>query len=271
MAALRPSSPIVTLTTDFGNRDHYVASMKGVLLALNPALTIVDVSHEIRPQQVLEAGFTLACAFPAFPAGTIHVLVVDPGVGTSRRLLLARTEHHFFLAPDNGALGLVFEEEPAREVIGITAAHHFRNPASPTFHGRDILAPVAARLALGTAPAHFGEPVADWVPSPAPPPGPPEGGRLRLQVLAVDRFGNVILNLKERFLAAARQPSAPGPFSLEIGGRRIHRLLRAYGESEDAEPFALFNSCGYLEVALRGGSAAALLGSAAGQHALLSL
>jgi S-adenosylmethionine hydrolase len=271
MAVPSPASPIVTLTTDFGNRDHYVASMKGVLLALNPALTIVDISHEIRPQQVLEAGFTLACAFPTFPPGTIHLLVVDPGVGTSRRLLLARTENHFFLAPDNGALGLVFEEEPAREVIGITAAHHFRRQVSPTFHGRDILAPVAARLARGTAPAHFGEPVTDWVPSPVPPPGPPEGGRLRLQVLAVDRFGNVILNLKEGFLAAARRASPPGPFSLEIGGRRIHRLLRTYGESEDAEPFALFNSCGYLEVALRGGSAAALLGSAAGQQALLSL
>ena len=271
MAAPNPSAPIVTLTTDFGNRDHYVASMKGVLLSLNPAVRIVDITHEIGPQQILEAGFTLACAFPAFPAGTIHILVVDPGVGTSRRLLLARTENHFFLAPDNGALGLAFEEEPAHEVIAITAAHHFRKPVSPTFHGRDVLAPVAARLARGTAPANFGEPVTDWVPSPVPPPGPAESGRLRLQVLAVDRFGNVILNLKERSFPAARGTSGSAPFSLEIGGRAIRRLLRTYGESEDNEPFALFNSCGYLEVALRGGSAAALLRAAAGQPALLSL
>ena len=270
MAAPIPSAPIVTLTTDFGNRDHYVASMKGVLLSLNPAVRIVDITHEVAPGQVLEAGFTLACAFPAFPSGTIHILVVDPGVGTPRRLLLARTGSHFFLAPDNGALGLVFEEEPAREVIAITAAHHFRKQVSPTFHGRDVLAPVAARLARGTAPAHFGEAVTDWVPSPVPPPGPAEDGRLRLQVLAVDRFGNVILNLREKSLAAAAGPSGPVPFSLEIGGKVIRRLLRTYGESEDTEPFALFNSCGYLEVALRNGSAAALLHAAAGQPALLA-
>jgi len=271
MAAPSASAPIITLTTDFGNRDPYVASMKGVLLSLNPALRIVDITHEIGPHQVLEAGFTLARAFPAFPAGTIHILVVDPGVGTSRKLLLARTENHFFLAPDNGALGPVFEEEPVREVVCITAAHHFRTQASPTFHGRDILAPVAARLARGTALAHFGEPVTDWVPSPVPPPARVEDGRLRLQVLAVDRFGNVVLNLKESSFAAARGTSASVPFSLEIGGRAIRRLLRTYGESEDSEPFALFNSFGYLEVAVRGGSAGVLLAAATGQPALLSV
>lgn len=270
MAAPNAPAPIVTLTTDFGTRDPYVASMKGVLLSLNPAVRIVDITHEIAPQQVLEAGFTLARAFPAFPAGTIHILVVDPGVGTSRSLLLARTENHFFLAPDNGALGPVFEEEPPREVICVSAAHHFRKQVSPTFHGRDILAPVAASLSRGTAPAHFGEPATRWVPSPVPPVTRAGDGRLQLQVVAVDRFGNVVLNLKESSFAAGRDAAPSAPFSLEIGGRAIPRLLRTYGESEDAEPFALFNSFGYLEVAVRGGSAAVLLKAATGQPALLS-
>src|SRR5262245_34820110 len=150
MTAVNCAFPIVTLLTDFGTRDHYVASMKGVLLTINPALRIVDITHKIAPQEILEAGFTLACAYRLFPAGSIHLLVVDPGVGTSRRLLAARTEHHFFVGPDNGALGIVFAEESPREVVSITASHHFRKEIRSTFHGRDILAPVAAQLSLGT-------------------------------------------------------------------------------------------------------------------------
>src|SRR5262249_51068892 len=118
--------PIITLTTDFGLKDAYVSSMKGVILSLIPEATIVDISHDVSPQGILEGGFTLACAFPSFPPGTIHVLVVDPGVGTSRRLLLARTEHHYFLAPDNGCLGPVLAIESPREIIEITASHYFR-------------------------------------------------------------------------------------------------------------------------------------------------
>ncbi len=265
------AEPIVTLTTDFGDRDPYVASMKGVLLSLNPALRIVDISHEVRPQQVSEAGFVLACACSFFPHGTIHVLVVDPGVGTSRKLLLARTEHYFFLAPDNGALGLVFESEPPREMVSLTATHQFRKEVSSTFHGRDILAPVAARLSRGTPLQHFGEPVSDYVPDPAPPPSAAGDGRLQLHVLAVDRFGNVVLNLRRESAAAVRVQGGGIPFALEIGNRTVHRLLRTYADSEDAEPFALFNSWGYLEVAVRNGSAAGVLAADRGQTAFLAL
>lgn len=270
MTTKTESGPVVTLTTDFGNRDHYVASMKGVLLSLNPALRIVDITHEVRPQQVLEAGFVLACAFPCFPHGTIHIAVVDPGVGTSRRLLLARTEHHYFLAPDNGVLGLVFEREPPREMVSLTATHHFREEISSTFHGRDILAPVAGRLSRGTPLRHFGEPASDPLPYPAPTPSPGDDGRLRLRVLAVDRFGNIILNLRRESPAAARALEGGAPFALEIGNRVIRRLLRTYAETEDSEPFALFNSCGYLEVAVRNGSAAGVLAAEPGQPALLA-
>jgi S-adenosyl-L-methionine hydrolase (adenosine-forming) len=263
-------SPIITLTTDFGLKDAYVASMKGVILGIAPETRIVDISHEVPPQGIVEGGFTLACAFPCFPPGSIHVLVVDPGVGTSRRLLLVRTENHYFLAPDNGALGLALSLEAPRELIQITASHYFRPGTGATFHGRDILAPVAARLALGTAARHFGEPVEGYVPYPAPPPEIREDGTWTLRVIVVDRFGNLVLNLRETEYLRASTSAAPGGFTLELAGTTISRLLKTYGEAVGNEPFALFNSSGYLEVAVRNGSAAALLGCSAGTQARCS-
>ena len=270
---MEPSTrcPIITLTTDFGLKDAYVASMKGVILSIAPEVRIVDISHEVPPQGIVEGGFTLACAFPLFPPGTIHVLVVDPGVGTSRRLLLARTENHYFLAPDNGALGFVFGVEAPREIFHITASHYFRRGPGTTFQGRDILAPVAARLARGTAPNHFGEPVDEIHPAPVAPPEVQEDGALLLQVLVADRFGNLILNLQESRYREAAGNAAEGRFSLEVAGRSISRLLRTYGDAQDNEPFALFNSSGYLEIAVRNGSAAAVLGCSAGSKARLGV
>ena len=264
-----PRTPIITLTSDFGLRDAYVGSMKGVILGLAPDARIVDISHEIPPQGIIEAGYVLSCAFRHFPGGTIHVLVVDPGVGTARRLLLARTENHFFLAPDNGALGLVFAVEPAREVVHLTASHYFRTDPSATFHGRDILAPVAARLARGASPTHFGEPVTDFLPSPLPAPAPEADGKILLQVIMSDRFGNLILNLRAEEYERLGGSVADRKFLLEISGRKVSRLLRTYGDGEVKEPFALFNSSGYLELAVRNGSAASELGCAAGAAATL--
>ncbi len=262
---------IITLTTDFGTQDHYAASMKGIILSENPSVTIVDITHQIAPQAVVEAGFVLACAFQSFPAGTIHILVVDPGVGTSRRLLLARTENHLLLAPDNGALGLVFEREPAREVHAITAGHHFRKGEGATFDGRDILAPVAARLARGTALHNFGNPVTDWLPFPVGLPSSLDGGAVVLEVLHIDRFGNVVLGLtRQAFVGMGGRPEV-AVIRLEIGGRRIERLLKTYGESSSRDPFALFNSSGYLELAVRNGSAAEVLSAKPGDRVVLSL
>jgi len=264
-------TPIITLTTDFGARDHYTASLKGAILSLNRVVRIVDISHEIPPMGIVHGGFVLACALPVFPPETIHVLVVDPGVGTSRRLLLARTENHILLAPDNGALGLVFEQEAPREVYNITASRYFRKEVSPTFHGRDILAPVAAQVSLGTPLACFGEPLTDWIPSPVPPPTRTADGQVLLQVLHVDRFGSVILNLRAEKFEALRKASGGDRFAIEIGRKRVERLLKTYHESAPGEPFALFNSCGYLELAVRNGSAAATLSAAIGEPAHLSL
>ncbi|HMC81894.1 MAG TPA: SAM-dependent chlorinase/fluorinase [Candidatus Polarisedimenticolia bacterium] len=263
-------TPILTLTTDFGYEDGYVASVKGVIFSLNPAVRIVDICHGVRPQGVVEGGFVLASAFSLFPPGTLHLLIVDPGVGTSRRLLLARTENHLFLGPDNGALGLVFEHEPVQEVFSLTASHYFRPEVSATFQGRDILAPVAAWVSRGTALSHFGEPVTDWIRFPVPPPTRESDGRICLHVLHVDRFGNTILNLREATFREMRDLGGGGSAQVEIGGTRIGTLLRTYGEAVSEAPFALFNSAGYLELATRNGSAAAILSAQPGQPAFLS-
>ncbi|HEV8376022.1 MAG TPA: SAM-dependent chlorinase/fluorinase [Candidatus Polarisedimenticolia bacterium] len=263
-------TPIITLTTDFGLQDPFVAAMKGILLSLAPDALIVDVSHEIPAHDILAGGFVLARAFPYFPAGTIHVLVVDPGVGTSRPLLLARTQSHFFLGPDNGALCLPFEVEPPLELIRLAATHSFLPDPSPTFHGRDILAPVAARLSQGTPVSDFGEATRTIVPSPLPSPEPQADGRLLLRVILADRFGNLALNLTEKKYREISRSSKGSGFSLEIGGRTISRLSTTYGESSPGELLALFDSSGYLEVAVREGSAAAALGCGRWAVALLT-
>ncbi len=255
-------SPVLTLTTDFGGKDAYVASMKGVVLRAVPEARIVDISHEIPPQEIAEAGYVLACAFPHFPAGTLHLLVVDPGVGTSRRLLAARTRHHFFLAPDNGSLGLVFDIESPLEIVQIPFPGA---RVAPTFHGRDILAPAAARLLQGAALSEIGPPAPDPLPFPIPQARPDSEGRLRVSVLSIDRFGNVILNFRAQPGGADRAPV------LEIAGRRLSRLVRTYAEAPASEPVLLFNSSGFLEVAVANGSAAQALGCARGATGILTL
>ncbi|HEU5179629.1 MAG TPA: SAM-dependent chlorinase/fluorinase [Candidatus Polarisedimenticolia bacterium] len=258
--ARRP--PVLTLTTDFGGKDAYVASMKGVVLRAVPEARIVDISHEIPPQEIGEAGYVLACAFPHFPAGTLHLLVVDPGVGTSRRLLAARTRQHLFLAPDNGSLGLAFDIESPLEIVEIPFPD---SRVAPTFHGRDILAPAAARLLQGAALSEIGPPVSNPLPFPVPQARPDPDGRLRVSVLSIDRFGNVILNFRAQDAGVT-----PGPV-LEIAGRRLTRRVLTYAEAPAAEPVLLFNSSGFLEVAVTNGSAAQTLGCARGTTGILTL
>ena len=259
--ARRP--PCLTLTTDFGGKDAYVASMKGVILRAVPEARIVDISHEIPPQDIAEGGYVLACAFPYFPAGTIHLVVVDPGVGTSRRLLAVRTRHHVFLAPDNGSLGLVFDAEAPLEMVQIPS------PAdagiAPTFHGRDLLAPAAARLLQGAALREIGPPASEPLPFPVPLARADSEGRLRVTVLSIDRFGNLILN----FRAARGTGSGSRTPEMEIAGRRLSRWVRTYAEAPAGEPVLLFNSSGFLEIAVANGSAAQTLGCARGASGAL--
>ncbi len=250
---------IITLTTDFGPGD-YTAAMKGVILGINPQAVLVDISHQVEPQDILGGAFILVTACPYFPPGTIHVAVVDPGVGTERRTLLVQTPAAVFLAPDNGLLSLVLEGNSYR-AWELTEHRYWRAEVSATFHGRDIFAPVAAHLSLGVTPQDMGRPIADIDIKKLPMP-PVEvvvrtdsapgcgGGEVRGQVIHIDRFGNLITNIRQKDL-----PS--GEVVVEVAGRRIAGLSPHY--QAGSELLALMGSSGYLEIAASNASAARLL------------
>jgi hypothetical protein len=226
--------------------------MKGVLLGLCPDLLLVDLSHEIPAQAVAAGAFLLETVSAAFPLGTIHLAVVDPGVGTERRRLVLRTERHVFVVPDNGLVSRVLDRDPLRGAWAIDAAHYRRDPVSPTFEGRDVFAPAAAWLARGVAPERFGPEVGDLVR--LPPSVVPAAGANDVPVVWVDRFGNVVLDL-----ARAALPSE-GELRVVTARGEIRRRARTYGEAAPGEPFLLFGSAGYLEIAIPGGRADTALG-----------
>jgi hypothetical protein len=246
--------PLITLTTDFGLREYFVAAMKGAILSVHREVDIVDITHEIQSHDILEAAFTLHCAYPAFPPRTIHLVVVDPGVGSARRAIIVVTANHCFVGPDNGVFSLIYENEPVERVISITAEHYFRRPVSETFHGRDIFAPVAAWIARGIDASRFGEPITDFVQRMPPRVTRNAVGALQGIVLHVDRFGNLITNLSA---AELQRMGKVGEFT--VAGQRIHRLVRNYAEGLPGEPVALVGSAGYFEIAVQQGSAADLL------------
>jgi S-adenosylmethionine hydrolase len=253
---------IVTLLTDFGLADHFVASMKGVMLGLNPNLTFVDISHLVPRHDIRSGAFTLGQAFGCFPAGTVHLAVVDPGVGTARKALAATAGAQYLVAPDNGLISRVLESEPEARVHEITAEHYFRKPVSATFHGRDVFAPIAAWLTRDIGIEQLGPPLAAPVRLPQPALKRLRENLIQAEVLAVDQFGNVITSLRPEDIAT------PG------GGRRAFRILAAqreistyrqtFGEGAAGELFVVPGSAGYLEVVVRDGSAASTLNLAAG-------
>jgi len=263
---------IITLTTDFGLTDAYVAAMKGVMLSINPEVKLVDITHSIKPQNVQQAAFVLGTAYPFFPEGTIHVVVVDPGVGTERRAIILKTPLAYFVAPDNGILSCVIEQfspestdgklGPAVEVVAITRSEFWRLPVSSTFHGRDIFAPVAARLSLGFPPQDFGEPVSSVTLLPIPHPYQAPDGSVVGHIIHIDSFGNLITNIKEGDLPREEQV-----INVEVGNRLISGLSRTYAEGEKL--LALIGSSGYLELSLREGSAATFLSASVGDEVRL--
>ena len=273
------SQPIV-LTTDFGLDDPYVGVMKGVVAGINPSAQVIDLTHQIRPQNVRQAAFVLGTSYRFFSPGAIHVAVVDPGVGTSRLALLLLTPWGRFLAPDNGVLSQVFRDYLDRppERVGrvevpeklaaysLTNSSYWLHPVSQTFHGRDIFAPVAAHLSLGVPPERLGEPVGDlsWLPQPSPIE---RDNGVHGEVVNVDHFGNLVTNIPSSMLAA------PDGISLTISGWVIRGLSQTYHESEqsgDDELVALVGSQGFLEVAVRNGSAALSLGVDVGEPVCLT-
>jgi S-adenosyl-L-methionine hydrolase (adenosine-forming) len=253
-------NPIITLTTDFGEESPYVAAMKGVTLGVNPAGRLLDLTHQVPPQDVRYAAFFLAGAVPYFPAGTIHVAVVDPGVGSERAVLYVEAGEQRLLVPDNGCwTSLLKPGSPAPRVIRLAEPRYWRQPVSATFHGRDIFAPVAGHVSLGLDPAELGPAVTEWVQLPEPPPPRPGMNSLSGEVVFVDHFGNLITNIP----ADKLQP----PDVLSVGKRTFRtafRWVRTYAEANPGRLVALASSNGMLEVAVVQGNAARKLKAGVG-------
>lgn len=256
---------IVTLLTDFGTADHFAGAMKGVILGIAPGAAVVDLTHEVPPQDVRAGAFTLLAAYGSFPPGTVHVAVVDPGVGSARRAIAADAGGHRFVGPDNGLLSWVLEREGDARVFHVTREELFRRPVSTTFHGRDVFAPVAARLAAGMDAAELGPEIADAVRlGSLRPERLPDGG-LRGEVLHVDRFGNCVTGFTRDDLGGAGDA-----FTLRAGAREIRAVRRFYADAAPGEPFAVWGSAGFLEISVNRASAARLLGLAPGEPVTLS-
>ena len=252
-------NPIITLTTDFGTNDHFIGTMKGVILSIEPDAQIIDICHSVQAFDVLDGALTISQAYSYFPTGTIHMVIVDPGVGTARRPLIVSSERHHFVAPDNGVLSLIYQREQRLSVRHVTGEHYFLQPVSNTFHARDVFSPVTAYLAKGVDPEKFGEAVTDFVRFSAPKPRAANENTLRGVVLKVDRFGNLITNITAQD-APMLFGENPGAFKIVLGQREIREIKDAYALGAPGEVFGIMGSMGYLEIAANRGSAAQLLG-----------
>ena len=263
---MSPRPRVISLLTDFGSRDAFVGSMKGVILGINPTVSLVDLSHEVPPQDILAGALILRSAAPFFPPGTIHVAVVDPGVGSARRALLIETRHAFFIGPDNGLLSLAAPAEAVVRIVHLTRAEYFLMPRSHTFHGRDVFAPVAAHLSLGVTPEQFGPAVTTLERLTFPVVERGESG-LTGRVMYIDHFGNLITNITEADLSPFPRES----LLVSIGAVQIHGVAASYAAVELGVPAALINSWGMLEIAVRNGSAAQRFGVQPGHPVQLTL
>lgn len=252
--------PVLAFLSDFGSRDHYAGVMKGVALGICPDATLVDITHDIQPHDVLGGALELAGAYRYFPKGTIFVAVVDPGVGSTRRGIGADTGDYRFVAPDNGVLSAVFHEAPPKRVVELTERRYARPTVSRTFEGRDRFAPAAAWLAKGIELSALGRPVHDYQTLALPAPVV-ENGMVRGTVVRVDRFGNLVTNIDRKTF---EKVAAGGALSITIAGASIPRVVGTYAEAAPGEPCALVGSTDRLEIALNGASAAEHLGAARG-------
>lgn len=245
----------VTLLTDFGVSDYYVGAVKGVIISINPVAQTIDLTHQISPQDIEEAAFTLLACYRTFQKGTIHLAVVDPGVGSSRRAILAMAGDYYFVGPDNGIFSYVFDQEPNRRIINITAQEYFRHPISNTFHGRDVFAPVAAHLSRGVSFELFGQQILDEVRLRPLVPEVTKKGKVRGRIIHIDRFGNCITNFDQRAISEAVEQTA----TFTVNGKRIPSVRKSYAEGTGQKLFAIWGSAGFLEFSARNRSAAKIL------------
>jgi S-adenosylmethionine hydrolase len=261
---------LVTLTTDFGVSDHFVGAMKGVILKQNPGAHIVDISNSVHSFDILDGAMTIAQAYKYFPTDTIHLVIVDPGVGTNRRPILAIGDKHLFLAPDNGVLSLVFEQQERLSVRHITSEHYFLQPVSQTFHGRDIFAACAGWLSKGVEPAKFGEEITDYVRFAAPKPKAVNANTVKGVIIKVDKFGNLITNFTKKDVPQLFQGPAQG-FKIVVGAKEIVTMRTAYAQGMHNEVFAITGSIGFLELAANRAAASQLLGANRGTEVTLQM
>lgn len=248
-------SPIITLTTDFGLKDHYVSVMKAVMLRIAPDLRFVDVSHEVPPQDIMAGAWVVRNASIHFPPGTVHLVVVDPGVGTDRNPVVIRINDQYFVGPDNGIFSLIADEFDYQAWKLTDPAYWEENP-SDTFHGRDIFSPVAAHLARGVKPEEMGEPVNELVTYRWAVPISDRDG-IQGWIIHIDRFGNLISNIPKELIEEAVGESR---FRIYVGNTILNRIEKAYGSVTEGEPVAYIGSSGNLEIAINKGNAMEMLG-----------
>lgn len=250
------ADPVITLTTDFGYDEPHGGVMKGVILKINPAATIVDITHGIRSHDIREAAYTIGMNYQYFPSNTIHLVVVDPGVGSDRRPILVEADRHYFIGPDNGVFSYIFNRyHEITQVVHITSEHYFLSAVSPTFQGRDIFAPVAAWFSRGLPMARFGEPVSDYQTIPMSVSELSPEGVLLGEVIHIDRFGNAITNITRAELNMLLSSDSHGSLRIMLKDQEV--LLRQfYGQDRDSRLYALVNSSEYLEFFIYQGRAA---------------
>lgn len=259
-------NPIITLTTDYGTDDHLVGVLKGVILKINPEVQIVDITHGVTSFDVLDGAMAIANAYAYFPPRTIHVVVVDPGVGTERRPLLVSGQNQYFIAPDNGVLSAVYEKEQNFVVRHLTAEHYFLQPVSKTFHGRDVFAAVAGWLSKNWQPASMGEEISDFKRFALPRPKEADG-LLKGVVLKVDSFGNLITNFKSEDLPEGALEK--GEIKLQVGTHAVSKLVPTFANGNAGEAIAYVGSSGLVEIGVNKGSASKTLGIGRGTAVLL--
>jgi hypothetical protein len=252
---MKPSG-IITLTTDFGLSDPYVAMMKGVILSINPSARIVDVTHQVGTGSIAQAALLIHETFPYFPKGTVHLAVVDPGVGSHRRLIALTAAAHIFVGPDNGLFWPVFREFEGAKAVELSQSRYFLPSITQTFHGREIFAPVAAHLSLGLPLESLGPTLHDLTKVTLPQPYA-KGGVLCGQIIRVDNFGNLVTNISAQELTDFLQSA---PLRIEAGDLVIRKLSRVYADCEEGEPLALINSSNLLEIAVNLGRASEVIG-----------
>ena len=261
---------MITLTTDFGLTEHYVGAMKGVIYSIHPTAQLVDITNAVQSFDILDGALAISQAYSYFPKDTVHLVVVDPGVGGPRRPIIAHIGQYLFVAPDNGVLSLVYEREERVSVRHITSEHYFHHPISNTFHGRDVFAPVAAYLSKGVDASKFGEEVTDFVRFAAPKPKATAANAWKGIVLKTDKFGNLITNIMPKDIPQIFDGPSSG-FKITVGKAEVTRLCASYGEGPQGELFAILGSTGFLEISANKGAASRLAGADKGTEVAVTI